>query len=102
MPLSPHPPRQEIDPRLEILSKTAIPGADRSRRAKGLRRGREGESETAGGGIRLHEQSAAWAKRAFMFPAVCALNACQAPLGSQGNRNKAGRAAKIRRDKSFS
>ena len=28
MPLFPHPPRQEIDPRLEILIKTAMPGAD--------------------------------------------------------------------------
>ena len=55
VPLSPHPPRQEIDPRLEILIKTAIPGADPSQPAKGLRRGREGESETAGGGIRFDE-----------------------------------------------
>ena len=31
VPLSPHPPRQEIDPRLEILIKTAIPTMGPSR-----------------------------------------------------------------------
>ena len=41
LPLSPHPLRQEIDPRLEILIEIAIPSMDFSQRAKGLRRGRE-------------------------------------------------------------
>jgi hypothetical protein len=41
LPLSPHRPRQEIDPRLEIFIEIAIPGADPSQRAKGIRRERE-------------------------------------------------------------